>query len=266
MFLNSTTNLCQYCPDGEYYDYTLDSCASWAGSCRGYWGYQRTCFEWTSPDILDLNTLSWVPSWDPSSIQITDNTQFELDTFWRTLDYYIDPSSDKLLEFGTKDYPYRTAKPVFAEILKHHSHTEREITVYLKEGTNTYIEDSSAYFLNLTSVTITSYSEDSTDPDFATITSKDSAVSGISSKSAFNIVKDLTLDTSSVVTGGNFTSYEEGSIGRSGDTFHVVRTSLYMNKITAKRQASVSTSGVLIYLLYLQDKIVDLRKHYYFSS
>jgi len=152
MFKNST-NLWQNWPDGEYYDFSIGSWAPCGASWLGFWGAQQSWFQCTSPDILDVDTLTCVPSCDSSQIEISDTTLFGVDSIWRTLEYYIDPTSEELLEFGTKQYPYRTTKPVFAEILKHHSHTDREIKVYLKEGTNTYIEDSSIFIINLESLT-----------------------------------------------------------------------------------------------------------------
>ena len=258
---NLTTNLWEYCPNGEFYDFTLDVCTSCAGSWKGYWAYQISWFTCSSPNILDLDTLQCVPSWAPTQIQIQDSVGFNLPNFWRSLEYYIDPNSDKTIELGTKTYPYRTSKPVFTEILKHHSHQDRDIIIYLKENTNIYIEDSSSYILNITRVTITSYSAISTSPGMTTITTIDSLTNGISSKAAFHISKDLTLDIGSVVTSGTFSSYEVGSIGRSGDTFQVVRSSITLQNIVANRIAASTGTGVFIYLLYLQDRTIILSKY-----
>ena len=260
---NPTTNLWEYWPVGQFYDFTLKVCTNCGGSWNGYWAYQIAWFSCSSPNILDLDTLQCVPSWAPNQIQIQDSVGFSLPNFWRSLEYYIDPNSDKIIELGTKTYPYRTSKPVFAEILKHHSHKDRRITVFLKENTNVYIEDSSSYILNITRVTITSYSDISNFPGMAKITTIDSLTNGISSKAAFHISKDLTLDVQNIVSSGAFNSYEIGSIGRSGDTFQVVRSSITLQNIAAYRIAASTGSGVFIYLLYLQNRTITLSKNFH---
>lgn len=95
-----------------------------------------------------------------------------------------------------------------------------------------------------------------------TITSTDSSINGISSKANFHIMKDLTQDTTSVVSTGNFTSYELNKIGRNGDTFHTVRSSITISNISAYRIAASTESGVFIYLLYLQDRTMTLSKYF----
>ena len=259
MFLNST-NLWQGWADDEYWDISIQTWTSWSSFCTGFWSSQKSWFDWTSPNILDVDTLTWVPSCNSSQIEITDPALFNVDSIWRTLEYYIDPSSDNLLEFGTKQHPYRTSKPVFAEILKHHSHTNREIMVYLKEGTNTYIEDSSIFVINMESITVSSYSDVGSSSDSATITTTDLPVNGISSKAMFHLVKDVTLDVNSIIAAGAFTPYELSTLGRTGDAFQIVRSSFYMSNVVAKRQASNPFIGVFIYLLNLQNKIFDLSK------
>mmetsp|Transcript_1642 Transcript_1642/g.1450 ORF Transcript_1642/g.1450 Transcript_1642/m.1450 type:complete len:100 (-) Transcript_1642:57-356(-) len=75
------------------------------------------------------------------------------------MDFYIDPTSEKHLEFGTKRYPYKSFEPAFVEILHEYSHTKKSINLWVKENTVVYLEDSKAYFINLTQVSISTYSD-----------------------------------------------------------------------------------------------------------
>ena len=260
MFLNTTTNQWEFCPDGEFYMFNLDKCASWESSWVGTWAYQRTCFEWTLPQKLDLDTLSWVNSWDSPTIEISSSTQFEVDTFCRSLNYYVDPSSSEIMELGTKQYPYRTISPVFSELTNHFSHTETEATIYVKEGTLLYIEDSKAVVLNMTKVTVTTYSDSGSDAGSANIMTTDSAITPISEKAAFHIMKDFTFDVDSLIAGRSFSAVELSLIGRSGSTFEVVRSSFTIENFDWKRQAAVTTSGTFINPIYLQNNDLVLSK------
>ena len=176
------------------------------------------------------------------------------------MNYYVDSSSNEVIELGTLKYPYRTLYPIFVEILNQHSHTAREVNVYIKEGTSTYLEDSNAYFINITLVKISTYTTGANPPGMATIITTDMAQSKVSSKAAFNLVKNFTLDINSIIVGRNFTAGEIKLIGGAGNTFQVVRSSITVENIIAKRQATVKYNGLFLFLIYLQDKTLKLCK------
>ncbi|CAI2378198.1 unnamed protein product [Moneuplotes crassus] len=259
MVKNSTSGLCEYCPDGEFYDYTLSQCTSCGTSCIGLCAYQQKCFTCSPSEFLDLDTLVCKSSCDPGKIAISDSNQFAHENFCRNLNFYINPESQEIMELGTKTYPYRTAKPVFVEILKQHSHKDYNISIYVMENTNTFIEDSTSYIINITKVFISSYNDAGISQGMATITTTDSSVNEISQKAAFHLMKNATLDIASVLSGGNFTDYELDTAGRTGDGFHIIRSSFEMTKIIARRVAKSWTEGYFIYLLYLQNRDFTLR-------
>ena len=124
-----------------------------------------------------------------------------------------------------------------------------------------YIEDSSIFILNITLVTITSYSDSLDPPGMATITTTDFPIKGISSKAAFHIAKDITLNRKSVITNGNFTSYEVLNIRQGGRTFNVVRSSITLAKLYVYRIADSIQSGMFIFLVYLQNRTMTLSKY-----
>lgn len=76
--------------------------------------------------------------------------------------FYIDSSSAQLMEFGTIDYPYKTLKPVFIEVLNHLSNQQVDIKINLKQNTQYYLEDDVSYLINISSVTFDSYSDNGT--------------------------------------------------------------------------------------------------------
>lgn len=176
------------------------------------------------------------------------------------MNFYVDPSSAELMEFGTKQNPYRTLSPVFSEILKHYSHSEIEANIYIKEGADLFIEDSNVYFVHLKLISIDTYSDSDDFPGMASITSIDTPQDLLSSKAGFHIIKNITVDLEVIITEGNFTESESFIIGRTGAAFEVIRTSISINNIIAKRISSSLRSGVFLYLIYLQQKTMTLSK------
>ena len=254
MFLNSTNNLWQFCPDGEYYDFSLEVCTSWGASCSGYWAYQSSWLSCNPGESFDLDSLSWVPTCDPNKIEITNSNLLEIDSVWRDLSYYIDPSSEKLMELGTKDFPFRTILPAFLEIMELFSNSENEITIYIKENTTVYIEDSTIFLLDIGFLMIDVYRDFNSDNNLANIITTDSSIIKFSKKAAFNIMKDSTIDIQNKILQGNFTTEEIAIIGREGDTFQLVRSSLSIKNIIVRREAASILSGLFINAIYLQNK------------
>ena len=130
MFLNTVTKYWDFCADGEYFDFSIEQWNSCGSSCSGFCKYQSICFQCEPTKSLDLETMSCLPNCGNDKFNLSDNQTFELTNFCRRPVYYIDPSSDKILELGTQNYPYRTIRPVFVEILKYFSHQEISVSVF----------------------------------------------------------------------------------------------------------------------------------------
>ena len=266
MFLNTTTNVCEYWADGEYYDFSVETCQTCTSSWTGYWGHQASCFQCSPSEKFDLDTLQWVSDWDADYVSISNSTQYEIASFCRSLEFYIDPSSNELIELGTKTYPYRTLSPALAEILNYFSHTDKEVSIYLKEGTenSVYLEDATAYFLNLTTVSILSYSDSSpSSPGKAFLITTDNSIEKLSKKAAFHIMKSFNLEISSVIGSPNsdLSDNEKVLIENTANSFMVVRTSLSIKDVIIKRKASTIEGGLLFYMIYLQRKTMTLSKY-----
>ena len=260
MVLDTVSKLWKFWLDGEYYDFSSKLWRSWAGSCNGYWSYQKSWFKWNPGEKLDLDTLGCSLTCNSSQILINDTSSFNIAEFWRSLDYFIDPSSTKILELGTQMYPFRSLYPAFFEIMKFHSHTQREVTVFIKEGTENTVEDSTIYVINLKLVTINTYSDLLIPGGVATIITTDVPQVEINPKAAFHIIKNSSIDLNLIISQGSFSTTELLVIGKSGAAFEVIRTSITINNIICRRKASSTKTGVFLYLIYLQYRTMTLSK------
>ena len=192
MYLDSS-NQCIFCSDGEYYDSTAKICRpcnnSWINKCA----YQLKWFSWDSGQFFDLKKMMWVSSWDTNSIAITDDQLWGF-SVWRSFNYYVNPKSQEIIELGTKAYPYKNIGLPFVEILNYHSHSNNSINIYVMENTDNYMLWNSNYIINITSVSVQSYSLMSTSTQkYANIYIKNKDVSMFANKTIFWILKDNTL-------------------------------------------------------------------------
>lgn len=158
MFLNATTNLWQFCTGNEYYDNTAQQCDPWNGKCTEKWAFQPDCFDCPAGKIFHLEELVWVDDCGMDAILITD-PQLWNKPICRPLKYYIDESSRGFIELGTNKHPYKNLELVFVEILNFHSHSDCNITIYVKELTENVIGLNLNYILNITKVEVWSYSD-----------------------------------------------------------------------------------------------------------
>lgn len=150
--------------EGEYFDRTAETCRSCDGRCNLQCGYQRTWFDWGSGEVYDIESGACIVVSDCTSPkQVITNSQYELGTIWRSLDYYLNPFSEENMELGTIKFPYRSFTVLASEILNVHSHTTGEITIYT---TDIYLEDGILVFVNMTNVSIRPH------PDHAAINLK----------------------------------------------------------------------------------------------
>ena len=90
-------------------------------------------------------------------------------SIWRSANYYIDPQSSQIIKLGTQKYPYKYTRSAFSKILNQFSHSKSNIIIYIKENTTSYIENYTTFLLNITSVTIQTYSDSSSTAGSATV-------------------------------------------------------------------------------------------------
>ena len=256
MFLNSTSGYCTFCADGEYYDDTFEQCRSWEGKWTGDWAYQTTCFECTNGEMLDTDTLTWVTECNSPKITI-DDSQFTIGPICRGNNFYVDPESSSILEIGSRENPYRSMKPLTSEILNHHSNQDKEINIYLKENTMTYIEDQTNYFINISTISISSYSETSDSPAKATLMGTRIQQSGISKKAAFTILQNTDLKLDEIITESGINDHEIGQLLSESKTIYFDRCNFYLDNLNVIRQIIDLDKGIwFMYPIYAQHRLL----------
>ena len=260
MFLNRTSNLWDFWADGEYYDSNTNLCRSWDRSWSGLWGYQSFCFDCPPGNVLDADTLEWTSQWDPPKT-IIRNSQFSISAIWRGNQFYVDSSSSSILELGTRSYPYKSIKSVFVELLNHHSNQDKSVTIFLKEKQNYYIEDGMNYILNITSVTITSYSDELGNSGRARLVPTHVAQPA-QSKTIFNLLTNTSLMLDSAINQGNYTDAEVLTLGGQVTLFSV-RSSVQVDNLDIERETDNTGRVVTLFsLVYLQDKTMRITNVY----
>ena len=106
----------------------------------------------------------------------------------------MDSTSTEIIELGTKAYPYKNIGLPFVEILNYHAHSDHNVTVKVKEFTQNQMLYERNYIINMTQVTVETYSESGIGtPGYANITVMKKDVRLLSQKSVFNIMKHTTL-------------------------------------------------------------------------
>lgn len=90
-------------------------------------------------------------------MEITD-PQLSSIPLCRSFNYFVNPLSQSTVELGTQKHPYKELDSAFVEVVNFHSHSEREVYVYVMEGSTVYM-NSPTYIVNTTLVHVESYSE-----------------------------------------------------------------------------------------------------------
>jgi hypothetical protein len=80
----------------------------------------------------------------------------------------VNPRSTSSTELGTQAHPYKDLESVFVELMNFHSHSDRNITVYIMEY-STVFASVMTHITNITQVHFESYSKVSITPSKARI-------------------------------------------------------------------------------------------------
>ena len=114
------------------------------------------------------------------------------------------------------------------------------------------------YVLNITSVTISSYTTGNSAPANAIIFATDEKISIFSPTSVMNLIVDNTLRLQKMINAGSFTANEKLMLSLTNINIHLDRSSLIMSYISVNRNltADVAKSTQFIAPIYLQEKYV----------
>jgi len=184
--------------------------------------------------------------------------------FCRDNSYYVNSESQEIIELGTQRYPYKNIGLVFLELLNIRSHSDVQITIYVKENTIINLQKGYNYIANISSVIIESYSGTFSIPGKATLYVKQSVLNMFNIKTQFNLVSNNTLN---LIPKLNVPGANPGEISllQSDDTtMFVWRSNLTLSNLNI--QGNISTDSQIrsyfIRTVYLQEKILILKDLY----
>lgn len=151
-------------------------------------------------------------------------------------------------------------KSAFSEILNYFSNKDININIFIKEGTRAYLEDNYTFLINITSVTLKSYSDTNTTPMRATLSPTKVSQPSFDGNASFSLIKNTDMRLSEKIAEGNLSERELLFIGAFSSTFSVVKTGIYFYNIDIYREAVDVWQGNFLHLVSLQEKWLDIRK------
>ena len=197
-----------------------------------------------------------------TSTQIAINdTQFDNIPICRDFKYYVNPDSDNIVELGTIDHPYKHISYALVEVLNYHSHSDRNLTIYLMEYTRNEITENAWNIINITNVEIKPYTLRSVAPDKAHIVGMDSADIVSAPSTSFSIIKSYEMRFDEIVTNNNnFTDVEKTKIQLERHLILVMRSSLMIYNMEIISEYSNIFDDILItFPVYLQTKTLTFK-------
>ena len=168
----------------------------------------------------------------------------------------MNPDSDSIIELGTIEHPYKQISYAFIELLNYHSHTDRNITIYVMEYTRNELSVGVGSIINITHVVITPYTLRSVDPDKAIIVGRDEAEILATPSTSFSIMKSYEYRFDEKVSNRvEISDLEKTKITLEAYLFVFYRSSAsFINLEMQSEYANVYADIALFYAVYLQYK------------
>ena len=239
----------------------MNRCIDCEDSCDELCAYQSSCIQCPSDQYLDLDTLQCVNQCDDASQILINDEQVGNWSVCRSFEYYVNPDSSSVVELGTREHPYKSLGYVFVELLNYHSHSNRNITVNIMEGTTNYLMIGNNYIVNITQVTIQPYSDNMlTEPGKASIVGLDNGVLEFTAGTSYNLLQSLELKVTEMIYDNNQITESEKTtlivekilvtVQRSNFTMH--NMNLYSN------YSDVYDDNYFIWGLYIQNRLISI--------
>ena len=241
----------------------------------GSWAYQLNWMKWNSSQVLDLSSFSCVDAWNFATSVLINDTQLSISPIWRSFDYYVDPSSNNVIELGTRQYPFKHLGLAFVELLNFHSNSDRTINVYLRENTESYIDLSFNYIINITTVNIRPYSLSSSTPSMANITAREENDSNqvnvaayFNNGTRFNILQSTKLrKAEKIFSNSKLSSTELNYLNQNNNVVIVHRSNFSIDSIIFKTVFDdINSVYLFFFAIYLQDKSFNITNAYFRTS
>ena len=126
---------------------------------------------------------------------------------------------------GTIEYPYKQLAFAFVEVLNYHSHSDRNVTIYLMEYTRNELPLNIGHVVNMTNVDILPYTLRSSDPDKATIVGMDEREIVSSPSTSFNILKSYELRIDEMImNNSDISDNEKSNLGIDPYSIVIIRS------------------------------------------
>jgi len=145
---------------------------------------------------------------------------------------------------------------VFLELLNIRSHTESEIKIYVKENTEINMQQGYNFIVNITSVTIESYSDISSSPSKATLYVRQYTLNMFDPKTTFNLVSNNTLKLSEKINVSGVSAHELTLLSSTDTTLFVFRSNIILNNLRLQGDVSSDSQSGSFFMrpIYLQQK------------
>ena len=205
--------------------------------------------------------MKCVTECDTSTQIAINDTQLGNMPICRDFEYYVDPGSDSIIELGTVEHPYKHILYALVEVLNYHSHSDRNLTIYLMEYTKNELTESASNIINITSVEIRPYTSRSSDPDKAYLIGKDTADIVSNPSTSFSILKSYELRFDDMVTNNNdLTDTEKQRMQLDRYLILAIRSGITIfNMEIISEHGSVFDDILLVFPVYLQTRTVKFR-------
>ena len=148
---------------------------------------------------------------------------------------------------------------LMSEILNHHSNQDKEINIYVKEETTISIEDDMNLIINITKVSITSYSNSEGIPAMATLNPTKTLQFDENKKTAFRILQNSDFNLDKTINESHMAVAEKILIQNGDATILVFHSNFEMSNIEVKNQYSDTEGGSrFLSPIHLPDKLVNI--------
>ena len=102
------------------------------------WNYRVEWFQWNKTQLFSLLQIKCVDSCSTDEI-VMESTNLHGLKVWRSLNYYVYPSSESILELGTFENPYKSINDVIVEMFNFADTSNKNVSVKLSLGDSHYI-------------------------------------------------------------------------------------------------------------------------------
>ena len=147
---------------------------------------------------------------------------------------------------------------MFIEILNFHSHSNRSVNIYVKEMTTVYLSQTQNYIVNMSEVSMDTYTDTTRTPEMANIFASDIEKSPFTSGTIMNLVVNPELRLFEKLNHG-FCESELQQVEIPDGSIYLIRTNFNINNFEVKRDIDSDKNKQTTFVkpIYLQHKTVS---------